>query len=202
LPSQARDRREEDSTKLTWRFVSFSSSFKTQQELEGREERDELPYYNCASPPQACVDIFGSNHEIFNPSGCCQCLEDYDVCPQECTEVPEMCHGVLTCDDVCSEVSVKTPLPFFPVIKTRCLTETEALWRHTQGKNPNTKTGRCAVSCRAVSSHFVSCRVVSFSHTVQLTEGDLEELMGYEAEMCAEPCVMEMIDCATSPLLP
>ena len=159
LPSQARDRREEDSTKLTWRFVSFSFSFKT-QELEGREERDELPYYNCASPPQACVDIFGSNHEIFNPSGCCQCLEDYDVCPQECTEVPEMCHGVLTCDDVCSEVSVKTPLPIILLLSKHDALPRQRLSGDTRKERTPTQK-QDGVPCRVVPCHLISCRVVS-----------------------------------------
>lgn len=107
----------------------------------GREERSLLPYYNCDAPPQRCLDTFGTQHELFNPSVCCQCLEDAEdegLCPPLCLQVDEQCHGVLACEGVCAE----------------------------------------------------------------LEAGDLAELMEYQEEMCTDPCVMELIDCSTSPILP
>ena len=100
-----------------------------------------LPYYNCGAPPQICLDTFGSRHEVFDPSQCCQCLqdtEDEDICPPECLQVDSQCHGVLACEGVCTE----------------------------------------------------------------LEDGDLAELMEFQEEMCTEPCVMELIDCSESPILP
>ena len=107
----------------------------------GREERNQLPYYNCDAPPDICVSIFGTRHETFDPSDCCQCLgtaQDEDVCPARCLRVDAQCRGVLACEGVCTE----------------------------------------------------------------LEDGDLAELMELQEEMCAHPCVMELIDCSTSRLLP
>ena len=100
-----------------------------------------MPYYNCDAPPQVCLDTFGARHELFNPSVCCQCLEDAEddsLCPPLCLQVDDQCHGVLACEGVCTE----------------------------------------------------------------LEAGDLAELIEYREELCAEPCVMELIDCSTSRLLP
>lgn len=53
--------------------------------------------FDCTAIPAVCTTL------AVDPVLCCTCVTDgRDSCPQECMGVPEECHGILTCDGVCS----------------------------------------------------------------------------------------------------
>jgi hypothetical protein len=55
--------------------------------------------FECDNIPSVCDNI-----PVADASLCCTCVTDGpDNCPDFCMEVPEECHGLLTCDGICPD---------------------------------------------------------------------------------------------------